>query len=251
MWYTPETIQWEKDLVSFCLNGKNISIPGTQLQGLQQYKRLLRNNMDGIMSQAFPIAYEVLNEKYWNQLIDDFHAQHKAKTPQVWKLPEEFIQFVAEQHYAKNLKLYFLNDLLYFEWIEIAVHTMEDREVRPYKGSGDLWKDVFVVNPVLDISILKYPVHLYAVKESLKHKGTYFLLTYRHPATDEVHFLDLPPLHAHFLDRIENEGISVQLILEDLMNEAEQILNINELRRNISDFIRKMQKELVLLGFVS
>lgn len=249
MWYSPETVQIEKDLVSYCLTGKSIDIPGTRKKGLQQYKTLLRNNIDGLLSQAFPITYEVLTEKQWSKLVDEFHAKHKATTPQVWKLPGEFSRFVTEQQYSKKMNLPFLKDLLLFEWIEIAVHTMEDIDAEPYKTLGNLWTDVIVVNPHIDISVLEYPVHLYAAKESLQHKGTYFLLTYRHPETDDVHFLDVSPLHVHFLDRIRNEQVSAQFILDKLMKESEQLLNVNELRKNISGFITMLFKESVMLGY--
>lgn len=249
MWYYPETIQIEKDLVSLCLTGKDIVIPGTRKKGLEQYKKLLRNNIDGTMEQAFPIAFEVLTEEQWVLLIDDFHAKHHARTPKIWKLPGEFVQFVKEQDYATQLELPFLNDLLKFEWIETAVHTMENISPEPAQSNGVIWQDILVVNPEMAITPLDYPVHLYAARESVNHKGNYFLLTYRHPHTYEVYFVGLPPLHAYFLERIIQERLSLDAILNDLMQNSPELLNVHELKKNLEDFVRTLLSEFVFLGF--
>jgi len=97
MLYSKETYKIEQSLAEWCRTGKNIDIKGTKKEGLKQYRRLLRNNINNTMEQAFPIANEVLTEKEWDTLIDDFFANHKAQTNHVWKLPFEFYQFVQKQ----------------------------------------------------------------------------------------------------------------------------------------------------------
>jgi len=247
MLYTPETYQIEKDLVQWCKTGEPVTIPGTRQKGLDQYRRLLRNNIHNAMEQAFPIAYTVLTETQWNTLIDDFHANHPAATPQIWKLPQEFYTFVEAHHYGENFSLPFLNDLLYFEWIEIAVHTMEDRPPEPSRSEGNPLMDIIVVHPEHRIIHLDYPVHLYAAEEALKHKGDYFLLTFRTRNFD-VQFVDFPALHAYFFEQVML-GKTGNEILKEVEKSSGSILNTLELKQNILEFIKTMFEQDVFCGF--
>jgi len=247
MYYTPETVQIEKDLVHWCKTGEPIAIPGTRQKGLDQYRRLIRNNIHNAMEQAFPIAFTVLSEAQWNMLIDDFHAHHPAATPQVWKLPLEFYLFVKENNYVDKFSLPFLNDLLHFEWIEIEVHTMDDEVPAPSRQKGNSLSDQIVVYPEYRMIRLKYPVHLYAAEEALHHSGDYFLLTFRTRDFD-VRFVDLPPLHAFYFEQIAG-GITALNILKEVERSFDSILNTTELKQNILGFIQTMFSQNVFSGY--
>jgi hypothetical protein len=247
MLYTPETVQIEKDLVHWCKTGEPVTIPGTRQKGLDQYRRLIRNNIHNAMEQAFPIAYTVLTETQWNMLIDDFHAHHPAATPQVWKLPLEFYSFVEANNYVDKFSLPFLNDLLRFEWVEIAVHTMEDQAPEPFRKEGDPLTDKIVVHPEYQMISLKYPVHLYAAEEALHHPGDYFLLIFRTRDFD-VQFVDLPALHAFYFEQIAG-GNTVGGILKKVAQSSSSILNIMELKQNILGFIQTMFSQKVFSGY--
>ncbi|VAW30284.1 hypothetical protein MNBD_BACTEROID07-1579 [hydrothermal vent metagenome] len=247
MLYTPETYQIEKDLVHWCKTGEPVAIPGTRQKGLDQYRRLIRNNIHNAMEQAFPIAYTVLKETQWNTLIDDFHANHPAATPQVWKLPEEFYTFAEANHYDEKFSLPFLNDLLHFEWIEIAVHTMADKTTDAFSKDGNPLTDKIVVHPEYRMIQLNYPVHLYAAEEALSHKGDYFLLTFRTRDFD-VRFVDLPMLHAYCFEQILS-GKTVAGFLKEIEHSSGQLLNTAELKRNILEFVQTMFSQGVFCGY--
>ncbi len=247
MYYTPETVQIEKALVHWCKTGKPVAIPGTRQEGLDQYRRLIRNNIHNAMEQAFPIAYTVLSEAQWNTLIDDFHAHHPAATPQVWKLPLEFYLFVKANNYVDKFSLPFLNDLLHFEWIEIEVHTMEDQLPAPSHQKGNPLSDQIVVYPEYRMIRLKYPVHLYAAEEALHHPGDYFLLTFRTRDFD-VKFVDLPPLHAFYFEQIA-DGITAADILKEAERSSNSLLDTMELKQNILGFIQTMFSQNVFSGY--
>ncbi len=248
MLYSKETYKIEQHLAEWCRTGKNIDIKGTKKEGLKQYRRLLRNNINNTMEQAFPIANEVLTKKEWDTLIDDFFANHKAQTNHIWKLPFEFYQFVQKQSYAIKFNKPFLNDLLYFEWIEIEVHTMADQSPEPYRKDGDVNKNKIEVNPEYKLIKLKFPVHLYATEEAKKHSGNYFLLVYRHPDNFEVRFVDLPALHILFFEKIVNEEKTISEILKEI-EDASGSENIEAIEKNILDFVETMFDQKVFLGY--
>ena len=247
MLYTPETYQIEKKLVRWCKTGEPQNIPGTHRQGLNQYRRLIRNNFHNAMEQAFPIAHTVLTEPQWNRLVDDFLAKHPAATPQVWKLPEEFCTFVKNNHYAERFSLPFLSDLLLFEWVEIEVHTLTDRAPAPYKKEGDPFTDAVVVHPEHRLIRLTWPVHLYAAEKAREHPGDYYLLTFRTHDFD-VRFVDLPALHAFFFEQFSS-GQTLTDILETIKAATPQMVHLEELTKNIVGFMKTMFSEKIFPGY--
>jgi len=140
------------------------------------------------------------------------------------------------------------NDLLYFEWIEIEVHTMADQSPEPYKKDGDVNKNKIEVNPEYRLIKLNFPVHLYATEEAKKHSGNYFLLVYRHPDNFEVRFVDLPALHILFFEKIVNEEMTISEILKEI-EEASGSENIETVEKNILEFVEIMFDQKVFLGY--
>ncbi|RLD83763.1 MAG: hypothetical protein DRJ02_12465 [Bacteroidetes bacterium] len=248
MLYSKETYKLQQEFTRWCRTGEEIHLENTRPEGLKQYRRLLRNNINNTMKQAFPIAVSILSEKEWATLIDDFFAGHDAQTFQVWKLPFEFYQFVSKQSYGITFKKPYLSDLLHFEWIEIDVHTMPDQIPEPFKKKGDPKKDRIEVNKEYRLIKLNFPVHLYAAEESKNHTGNYFLLAYRHPDNFEVRFVDLPALHTLFFEKIAQEGKSVQEILKEI-GEASSPELMPEIEKNISKFVETMFDQKIFLGY--
>ena len=41
----------------------------------------------------------------------------------------------------------YLEDLLYFEWMEIEVHTMPDKPYPDYQSRGNIFMDRLALNP--------------------------------------------------------------------------------------------------------
>jgi len=162
MLYNKETYELQQQFARWCRTGKRVNIVGTKAEGLKHYRRLLRNNINNTMKQAFPIANNILSAEGWDMLIDDFFALHDARTFQVWKLPFEFYRFVSEQSYGIRFNKPYLSDLLHFEWIEIEVHTMADQQAEPYLKNGDVKNDLIEVNKEYRLIRLSFPVHLFA-----------------------------------------------------------------------------------------
>ena len=248
MLYTKETYQSQKKLTNWVRTGTDPSVPGTVFEGLKQYRRLFRNNINNTMMQAFPITLEILTKEQWELMVDEFFAIHNSQTPHIWKLPFEFYQFVESNNFAEKFNKPFLNDLLHFEWIEIDVYTMADEYPEPYNKHGDSFNERLECNNEYRLINLKYPVHLYAAKEAVNHIGDYYLLSYRVPETFKVKFINLPPLHVLFFEKISNEGMTAKEILDEFQTQNPEI-EIEQLKSNLLDFISKMLFEKVFLGF--
>ena len=121
-----ETYQHQSKLAQYCRNGKPVAIPGTIETRLPHYRRLVFNVVKDSLEAAYPIAHSFINEKDWREMAYRFFSEHNCQTPQVWKLPFEFYEFATAGDFANKYNIPFLNDLLYFEWLEIEVYMMED-----------------------------------------------------------------------------------------------------------------------------
>jgi len=248
MLYQPDTYKIEQDLSRFGPTGNDTFIPGATEEGLRQYRRLLRNNINNTMVQAFPISRQVLPDEEWNELINLFFANHDAKTTQIWKLPAEFVTFVKENDYATLWSKPWLNDLLYFEWIEIEVYTMPDIEAEPFTLQGEIREGTIVVNPEHRLVLLRYPVHLYAVEEAKNHPGDYFMMVYRHPETREVLFADLTALDTFTFENIAHEQLSLSDIAAGLKLQF-ALSDQHPLLTNMIAFVQKMMAQKLFLGY--
>lgn len=243
-----ETISAQHALADYCRTGKQPVIPGARPERLHHYRRLVKNVLNNTLVQAFPITFKLLKPEQWENLIHDFFTIHNAQTPQVWKLPLEFYTFLKENNYAQKLGRPYLNDLLYFEWIEIEVHTMPDENIPTYKEAGDFFHERVLFTPEFRIIQLEYPVHLMAAEKSADKKGNFFLLVFRHKDSGNVNFLNLSILFVYLIEHIHYEKKSLQTIFPDLQK-LFGITNAEEAKHNIQQFLKMLQKQGFMLGF--
>ena len=241
MLYTPETYSIEKALVNGCRTGIFPEITGTKKKGLKQYRRLIYNNINNAIKQAFPITHKVLSTENWNEMISDFIESHNSHTPQIWKMPGEFAEFVIKRNYKTMFSMPFLDDLLNFEWEEVVIYTLDKDSAPPtlpFQIEQENNVKTMLVNPVHKILKLAYPVHLYSVNEALNHKGEFHLLVYRTPDF-KVKFVDLPVLHYCYFE-LFRKGYSKKEILDELKNFNDKENDFSIIEKNLNDFVTVM-----------
>jgi uncharacterized protein len=243
-----ETRTAQHSLATYCRTGEQVQIPGVKQNRLHHYRRLVRNVINNTLEQAYPITLDILTQKEWDNLVDDFLVSHNAQTPQVWKLPNEFYDFVRDNAYHKKLKRPYLNDLLHFEWIEIEIHTMPDEEISAYTESGDMLQDQLVFTPEFRIIQLEYPVHLMTAHESVKNKGNFYLLVFREKNTGNVNFLNLSVLLVYLIEQMHHEKKTLNEILPDLQN-LFGITNKEEAKNKIKQFLNLLYQQKFLMGY--
>ena len=243
-----KTIEAQQKLADFCRTGNLDDIPGIKKENVHHYRRLVYNVINNTLIQAFPITCQVLETEEWNTLVDEFFKNHDSQTPQVWKLPLEFFEYVKDNGYAEQLGKAYLNDLLYFEWLEIEVHTMPDIPYSTYQSIGNILVDYVVVNPEFKLVQLQYPVHLFGVNELKQNKGRYYLIVYREPETDKVKFMNLSPLHAYVFSLLAEGKINLYEIMA-LAVDAFHLKDKEALKNAILKFANEMFKQKLILGF--
>ena len=243
-----ETIEIQNRVAKYCKTGIEEEIQGVTKNRLHHYRRLIYNIVDDTMSTAFPITKEWLNSDEWDLLVSDFLAKHAAQTPQVWKLPAEFYSFVKQNSYSAKFNKAALNDLLYFEWIEIEIHTTPDIAVTNSNKQGNLLRDKLILNPHFRLIELTYPIHLHHADVASGNKGNWYVLTYRHHKTNTVHFMQLSLLHLFIIEQLTDSPLSINDLIP-LINTAFGIDDEASLLSHLKPFIENLLTKTVILGF--
>lgn len=205
-----ETHNIQSKLADYCKSGSEVTIEGAKQDRLHHYRRLSYNIIKGALATAYPIAVKTLTESEWLAMVDDYYAHHKMQTPLVWKMPHEFYEYCRDQKYGEKYDRPYLDELLYFEWIEIEQHTMEDMAIPIYKAKGDILHDKLIVTPEHELLAFEYPVHKFTGDELLDKKGSYFVLIFRKKDTGAVRFINLSSFFALTLQTIIDEQTSLE-----------------------------------------
>ena len=243
-----ETAEIQELLGQYCKTGEKVNIPGITEGRVHHYRRLVYNVVKNTMDQAYPITVASMDEEEWEGLVNDFFSQHQTTSTQIWKLPYEFYQYHLLSGSAEKTGKPYLNDLLYFEWAEIEIHTMPDKEFEDFTSQGDPLADKLVLNPEYEMIQLDYPVHLKAVKGIEAHKGNYYVLLYREQETGNVKYLDLSVLHAFILSKISETGEAIYFFKGEIARIA-NVESENYLDNYLKEFVSKLMQRGLVLGY--
>ena len=243
-----ETVSYAEQLATFCKTGSCKVIPGTMEDRLPVYRELIYNVFDNTLQNTYPVTYKDLDQEQWKQLVSDFIEKHDAPSPQLWKMPEGFFHFAKENDYATTFSRPYLNDLMWFEWVEVEVFMMPDKKAAPVSMQGDLLESKLVVNPEHRLLALEYPVFKCTGAELSEHLGEYYLLSYRHPETLRVMFIELSAFYYTLMLILREAPISLDLALEEITKTSE-IQKGKELLEQSQQFIQTMCAERAVLGF--
>lgn len=234
-----ETHSIQSQLAGYCRSGKLTVINGVDPNRLPHYRRLIFNVLNSTLERAYPIFRRIVGDDEWMQVVNDFQINHDTKEARIWMLPFEFYDFCKTHNYVKKFNRPYLNDLLYFEWIEIEIHTMPDKIIPESKEIGDLLDDLLIINPEYKLINLNYPVHNTQDDQLIEKQGNYFILVYREQRNLDVRFFEFSAFFAFVFELITNKQLtgrkalieaSVQFGLEDENNVIQNgIVFLNDL----------------------
>ena len=207
-----DTKQIQDKLAHYCLTDIDPPADLSRPEVVKHYRRLISNVFRTTLELAYPITEEWLNSEEWDYLLSEFMAKHKSQTPSVWKMPQEFAEFITDSDYATELNKPTLNDLIWLEWYEIEVHTMSDIDEPVDKNSDFSIDKTLSVNPYHRFLQLEYPVHKMNASEAKNKKGNYYVLIYRLIESGQVRFVELSPLHVALLQKISEKPASLNQI---------------------------------------
>lgn len=245
-----DTYQQQSDLAKYCRTDILSESLKVRKDRVYHYRRLVYNVIDDSLLAAYPLLHNLLSKNEWDDLVNDFFATHACQSTQVWKMPGEFYEYIKTTDLQLKTIFPQLDDLIYFEWIEVELFMMEDMEYPLFKNEGDWVNDVIAVNPEHKIIRFNYPVHIKNSKLiTSDDKGEYFLLAYREKETGKVQFSDISALFAVIIENIA-KGLTLNKILSELKNII-KLNNTNQVIDHVLPFFMNLKKSGFLPGFVN
>lgn len=197
----------QKNFCGYLRDPDNRAAPeGLNRRRLDVYRDLIFNNVESLLSSAYPVLKAIMGEQ-WQSLIREFFVEHRAATPYFTRLAAEFLKFFEERE-AHTEHPDFLTELARHEWLEL------DLLYREAEQRADAESDYAVafsdarlkLSSLAVIAQYHYPVHQLSADFIPDKPPTVptWILMYRNSA-DKVVFVQLSDLAYQLLALIEQQ----------------------------------------------
>lgn len=187
------------------------------------YQDLFFNNLNGFLSNGFPVFRSLMPERWWQGEVRNFMRHHRCRSPLFCDIGREYLDYVnSEQREATPEDPPFMAELLHYEWVELAL------DIAPAPSEAeleDLNDDLLAGHPVLSslawLLEYQYPVHQIAPEYQPVEppEQPTWLLVYRN-REDRVAFMALNAFSARLLALLEETDKSGEDLLRQLSEEA-------------------------------
>ena len=193
------------------------------------YRELFYNNVEGFLTNSFPILRELMDDDSWHAMARDFYATHECHSPLFLEIPREFLNYLQQERSDRAEDLPFLYELAHYEWVELALSVVEagDGDTGAQAPDAATASECDLLDGIPVLSMLawplsyRYPVHKIGpdfIPQTAGEQPTY-LLVYR-DADDEVGFIELNPVSARLLALLQENGkLSGRQALEQIAAE--------------------------------
>jgi hypothetical protein len=172
------------------------------------YRELFYNNVEGFLSNSFPVLRKLFADEAWHRMVRDFYSRHQCHSPLFLEIPREFLSFLEHERGEQRADPPFLLELAHYEWVELAVSVAESAPPEGIDEHGDLLEQLPVVSSLAWPLSYRYPVHRIRPDFQPQAPGEQptYLLVYR-DADDEVGFLELNPVSARLFSLLQEGGV--------------------------------------------
>jgi len=75
--------------------------PGLEERRLEVYRGLFIRNMEGFLTDAFPVLKTLYRKDDWRELARRFYARHRCHSPYFAEISREFIDYLENEHEAR------------------------------------------------------------------------------------------------------------------------------------------------------
>jgi len=206
-------------------NPETIAAPeNIEPRRLKIYRELFFNNVNGFLSNTFPVLKSILPESHWTKMARDFFATHECSTPLFAEISQEFLSYLQNERQPDADDPPFMLELAHYEWVEMAVAISdEDNQAIAIDPNGDLLSGRPVLSPVMQNLSYRFPVHTIGpdnqpsqAPEELTH-----LVVYRN-RQDEVQFLQINGAIQQLIETLkqnpQSTGLDVVTMIAEAMN---------------------------------
>lgn len=220
----------QKELVDIAFANKKLP---KNSQGLKIYKSLVLHRFFEVLSNGYPIFFQKISEKRFEKIVYEF-MRYGAKSTVMWKMPDEFRKFIKKSKVLKDIP--YINDLLWFEWIEVEL-MMKNYKLQKSKKFS--FKNEYKLNKNSILKKLKYKVF---EDGSYDKKGEYYLLAYYDFNDYQVYYREISELMYLFLKELDKNGLKKAIkSIADMSDEK---------KKSVKEFFKEPLDELVSLNIL-
>ena len=232
-------------------NPQNHSAPGDiEERRLDIYRTLFFNNVNGFITQGFPVLYSILDAQRWQRLVRTFFDQHACQTPYFLEIPQEFVTFLASGQGLEEGDPPFLLELAHYEWMELVLDaSTEQFPTTGFHPEGDLLRAIPQLSPLHVVLSYQYPVHEICVEfqPQTPLSQPLWLLVYRDRA-DQVRFMEINAPTARLLQLIEENPDNTGFQVVGQLAEELQFADVEKLAAFARDILLQMHQRDILIG---
>lgn len=169
------------------------------------YRELVYNNIEGFISNSFPVLRKITADEDWHLMLRDYVNHHVSHTPYFPKMSLEFLHYLEKERDISS-DPEFIFELAHYEWVEASI--MLDKRDISFEGieqDGDLLEGVPQLNSLIMPLAYQWPVHKISpefIPEEKPEQASY-LLVYR-DRHFEVGFMELNPVSAKLIEELIN-----------------------------------------------
>lgn len=220
----------QKELVDIAFANKKLP---EDAQGLKIYKSLVLHRFYEVLSNGYPLFFEQVSEERFEKLVYEF-MQYGAKSTVMWKMPNEFRKFVKKSKVLKDIP--YINDLLWFEWIEVEL-MMNNYKLQKSKKFS--FNNEYKLNKNSILKKLKYKVF---EDGSYDKEGEYYLLAYYDFNEYQVFYREISLPMYLFLKELNKNGLQKAIkLIADMSDEK---------KKAVKEFFSEPLDELVGLNIL-
>lgn len=214
------------------------------------YRDLFFNNVNGFLSNSFPVLKSLLDDDQWLALARGFFASHASESPLFAEIPQEFIAYLQSERPALDTDPPFLLELAHYEWVEMAVAISNaDDDQLPVDPNGDLLTAHPVLTPVMFNLSYHYPVHQIGpdfqpakAPDELTH-----LVVFRN-RQDEVKFLEINAVTQQLIEALKQNPSATGLDVLKGIAEALQHPDPNVVIEAGTSLLYDLRHQDVIIG---
>lgn len=195
---------------------------GIEERRLGIYRSLIYNNIEGFISNGFPVLREITPDDRWHAMVRDFLRTHRCQTPYFLKIAEEFLSYLQEKRDDAG-DLPFMVELAHYEWVEMALNVDPASLPARREQARDLLASHPVVSPLALNLSYQWPVHRIApdYQPLDRPRNPSFLVVYRN-RHEQVRFLESNAATSRLLSLLgEQQGIGGEQALRQLAAEMQ------------------------------
>lgn len=169
------------------------------------YRELLRNNLESFLLACFPLTHALLGARRWRRLVDLFLREARCQTPYFREIPREFLRWLLAAETLPVSLPAWTRELAHYEWVELAVETMETAAPPAHEASGDLLAGRPVLAPALMNLAYAWPVQRISRAWRPRKPHAAHLLVFR-DAEEHVRFIELNPFSARLIALLQTDN---------------------------------------------